>query len=563
MSFKKLVLPLILLLGFVFRISGLSQHPAGFTPDEASFGYDAYSILKTGADQWGHKYPLVLESFGDYKAPLYTYLTIPFVSVFGLTKFAVRLPNALAGTAAIYITYLLAREISRFLEIKDRKLEIASGFLLAVSPWHIMMSRGAFEANLTTFLLPFGILLFLYSLRRKSTAYAILSSFVFGLNLFSYHSAKLVTPLVVLVAAAVYKKDILTNKRRYFWPAFIFSFFMVVTAYTFLIGAGARAADINIFKGSLNAAADLRTKSIITGTNPVIARLLHNRYETGLRIFFGNYLTYFSPQFLFTNGPSEATYGMFPGMGVLNWYSFILIFGFVGWLFKKKKPAIIYLLLAWITVAPIPAALTTGPGYSANRSVIMLPAIQLLLALGLIYLYEQVKIIKNKKVITSLYLAFSLLVIVDLWTFRDNYFRILPQEHAKDMLYGNLQVNYWLAENSGNKKVIIAKELSEPHIFTAFAGKTNPEVFQSATEYWNYKEKGLIWVDQLPEYSLGKYTYKTVHTEEYKDNGNVLLVGRPEAFPEDSNIIYQVNYPNGSPSIYVVSPASNYFAYEK
>ena len=101
----------ICIVGLVARIVGLTTHPTGFTPDEASFGYDAYSLLKTGKDQWGKSWPLVFESFGDYKSPLYTYLTVPFVFIFSLTKFAVRLPNALLGSGAVLVVYFLAKKL--------------------------------------------------------------------------------------------------------------------------------------------------------------------------------------------------------------------------------------------------------------------------------------------------------------------------------------------------------------------------------------------------------------------------------------------------------------------
>src|SRR3989344_1954701 len=152
---KKLFI--IIVLAFFLRFFLLSVIPVGFNPDEASFVYDAYSILKTGKDQWGHSWPLVLESFGDFKSPLYTYLTIPSVALFDLTKFAVRFPNALLGTAAIYITYLLVVELEKNSKNNNSPITIhhslaaIAAFLLAISPWHIMMSRCAFEANLTTF----------------------------------------------------------------------------------------------------------------------------------------------------------------------------------------------------------------------------------------------------------------------------------------------------------------------------------------------------------------------------------------------------------------------------
>jgi 4-amino-4-deoxy-L-arabinose transferase-like glycosyltransferase len=108
---RKFLIALVFLLGFILRIVNISSRPVGFTPDEASFGYDAYSILKTGKDQWGKPFPLVLRSFGDSKLPLYTYLTIPSVFLFGLNEFAVRLPNAIIGSLAVIIVYLLVKEL--------------------------------------------------------------------------------------------------------------------------------------------------------------------------------------------------------------------------------------------------------------------------------------------------------------------------------------------------------------------------------------------------------------------------------------------------------------------
>src|SRR3989344_8277751 len=200
---RKYILGAILLFGFFLRFIAIDKIPAGFTPDEASFGYDAYSILKTGKDQWGKPFPLVFESFGDFKSPLYAYLTIPSVALFGLNKFAVRLPNAILGTLAVLVTYFLSKKLFpdkksfSFLAFSFSLGEIAA-ILLSISPWHIMLSRGAFEANLTTFFLPLAVLLFL----NKRFA---LAGLIFGLNLFSYHSAKIVTPLV-LIGLLMYAK---------------------------------------------------------------------------------------------------------------------------------------------------------------------------------------------------------------------------------------------------------------------------------------------------------------------------------------------------------------------
>ena len=125
---KRYWLPLVLLLAFLLRVLWLDIYPSGFTPDEASFGYDAFCILKSGKDQWGKTLPLVLESFGDFKPPLYAYILVPFVWLLGLSRPVVRLPNALLGTAAVYVVYLLMKEILRSLRLtqndKTNKMEI-------------------------------------------------------------------------------------------------------------------------------------------------------------------------------------------------------------------------------------------------------------------------------------------------------------------------------------------------------------------------------------------------------------------------------------------------------
>src|SRR5258708_12719733 len=121
----------IVLLGFFLRVIGLSNHPAGFTPDEASFGYDAYSILKTGKDQWGHMMPLVFKSFGDDKLPVYTYLAFPSVAIFGLNETAVRLPNAIFGTLAIIFLYFLVYQFFTHIQFP-----LFSPFLFAITSSH-------------------------------------------------------------------------------------------------------------------------------------------------------------------------------------------------------------------------------------------------------------------------------------------------------------------------------------------------------------------------------------------------------------------------------------------
>src|SRR3990170_6052123 len=98
---KKYSIILIVLIAAVLRLWKLDNIPPHLTPDEAALGYNAYSILKTGKDEYGEFLPIIFKSFGDYKPGLYVYLTVPFVAFFGLNEYTVRLPSAIFGIIAV------------------------------------------------------------------------------------------------------------------------------------------------------------------------------------------------------------------------------------------------------------------------------------------------------------------------------------------------------------------------------------------------------------------------------------------------------------------------------
>lgn len=535
---KKYLVLAILALAFVFRVVNLASLPNGFTPDEASFGYDAYSILKTGKDQWGNALPLVLKSFGDYKSPLYAYLDIPFVATFGLTPTVVRLPNALLGTLAVLVVYLLVKEV-----LENDKLALFSALIFAISPWHIMLSRGAFEANLITFFLPLGILLFF---KKKY----VWSAIIFGLNMFTYHSAKVITPLV-FAALFVYQweevKKLLAKKQiKFLVSLLVFGLFVALTGYTFLLGAGSRVTERSITQGALEEAftkrEQLAGKSIYK-----FSRLFYNKYTITASRFVGNYLTYISPQFLFTSGPKEATYGMLPGRGVLYLFTIPFLLFLIKPLNKNgTEKRFILFLVVWIATSIIPAALATGVGYSANRAAGMMPAINILVAIGGFYFFE---LIANKKpLIVGSIVVMSIFVIL----FCSDYFIYSKPKTAQAMLYGNLEIGQWVSKNiPADKTVIVDKSLSEPQIYFAFADRTDPKVYQKATEKWDLQAANVSWVDQLEEYGFGRFTFKDIKKTDLVSDS--VLIGRPDDFPVDISPSKVISYPNGKPAIYVVN----------
>src|SRR3972149_5810749 len=136
---------LILLIGILLRLWKLDIIPPHLTPDEAAIGYNAYSILKTGRDEYGQLLPVIFKSFGDFKPGLYIYLTVPFVAVLGLNEWSVRLPSALSGVLAIFLIHSIVGLVfdkgwginggKGYIKTKTRSLlPYLAGFILAINP---------------------------------------------------------------------------------------------------------------------------------------------------------------------------------------------------------------------------------------------------------------------------------------------------------------------------------------------------------------------------------------------------------------------------------------------
>src|SRR3989344_3604794 len=143
---KNYLLILIIFLALILRFYQLGKYPPSLFIDELSNGYNAYSILKTGRDEYGNFLPLTFKSFGDYNPALSVYTLVPAISILGLNDYAVRAPAALFGVGSVIGVYFLTYEI-----FKRRKVALFSAFLLSISPWHLQFSRYDHEATFMVF----------------------------------------------------------------------------------------------------------------------------------------------------------------------------------------------------------------------------------------------------------------------------------------------------------------------------------------------------------------------------------------------------------------------------
>ncbi|MCX6724632.1 MAG: glycosyltransferase family 39 protein, partial [Candidatus Shapirobacteria bacterium] len=341
--------------------------------------YTAYSILKTAKDEWGQFLPLNPRSFGDYKPPLYTYLTIPSIAIFGLNEFAVRLPSALFGTLAVVAVFLLTKELFGITAIS-----LLSALFLAISPWHLVFSRAAIEANLTAFFFPLGFYFFLKGL--KNSKYFSLSALFWGLNLYTYHSARFFTLLFAFLLILWSFKKIRFGDKKVWLAGFLALIFVLPVLFSlFQGGAGKRFGDVSLFNPTdkWQEVRQRQKESLLKEPLPIF---LNNKATWISEKFVKNYFSYFSLNFLFTDGSPDDYYANLPGRGLLHLWELPLLLATV-WFFYKKKEKRLTLLLFWLFLAGAPAALSKESAH-ANRAATFLPLWSILSAYGGYFLWE-------------------------------------------------------------------------------------------------------------------------------------------------------------------------------
>jgi len=185
------ILAFILVVAAFFRLYDLDVAIPVLFYDEGGQGLDALDILA------GRPSLFFSRSFG--KEPLFIYLVTPFVALLGRAILAVRLPAALLGTFTVLTTYLLVRELFHSEgERRSQQMALLTALFLAISYWHITLSRIGFRANALPPLEAFSFLFLWRGLRTKRPWCYAVSGLFLGLTLYTYVAARFV-PLFLLL----------------------------------------------------------------------------------------------------------------------------------------------------------------------------------------------------------------------------------------------------------------------------------------------------------------------------------------------------------------------------
>lgn len=460
MNKEKLILIFIILVAFFIRIYNYDYPPLLW--DEAALGYNAYSILHTARDEYGQFLPLIFKSFGDYKPGLYVYLTVPFVAMFGLSSLAVRLPSIIFGSLLPLLAYFTVKKYH-----SNKILPLLFAVIIALNPYNIHYSRGAWETNILTFELLFASSLFL----GKKYFW---SSIIFGLTLFTYQSGKLAS--LLLISVLVY----LNYTKDYFKKDFLIKFILplIIFSLPILYGLmfqhqGNRLEVVSLFSYPRNFE---EQNIIINEGSQFDFHLFHNQAIYFIRNFFTRYFNHFSPQFLLTQGDWQASRHSAPYTGVLLFPSVLfLLIGIFFYLANSKKDLLSQTFLLWLVLSPIPAALTRDT-LQATRIMNFSVPLCYFTALGIISVLKYFK--KNKFIYLSIQILIFLSYSISFVYYADLYLNHMVKKSPADWLYGYRQAIQYVIDNSQNHTVYFTPFYGQPYIYYLFYNQYPPQKYQ-------------------------------------------------------------------------------------
>jgi len=497
-----IVLIVCFILGFSIRVIGLSAYPPGLNWDEVSLGYNAYSLLKSGHDEWGKHFPIIFQAYGDYKLPLYVYYAVPTISIFGLTPVGVRLPSAIFGSGLIILTFSLSYRL-----FKNKYLGLIGAFLVAVSPWTVFLSRIAVEGNMAAFFISLGLY---FGLTGKYK----LSALFMGISVWTYNSARFFTPAVILFAVFHFRHKF----EKIFSPLAISAVFIIPMFIQMFNPAGtARLGWLTL----LDSGALAQIEASRAASDFPIPRLLYNKVTYFSYHFVSNYLSYLGPDFLFVNGGSHYQFNI-PHLGLLAPVCSLFFYLGLFFLVLSKKPESKFLLL-WLLLAPVAGSVTRDSPHTL-RAITMLPLPMLISAFGFIEILKHSRFFK-----VPVTVIFVIGIVYSFWRFSFTYTSAYTRDYSWSWQYGHAQVVAYInSVYTDYDEIIFTKKYGEPHEFVLFYSSWSPEKYVSDQKLVRYFKSDWYWVDGFAKYRFINDWEMSDFVKSLSKPGKYLIVSGPD-----------------------------------
>lgn len=500
---------LAILLSIFFHFFFIDRVPPCLNADEAAFAYNAYSIAKTGKDEYGKFMPLRFKSFEDYKLPVYSYFSVPFMLIFGLNEFSARVLNIIIGIAFVPLLYFAIKEL-----FENEIAALIGAFLISLSPWIYILSRHAHEGVICTFfILTAFLFLIRYAKHQKFTNLILTNIFIF-LAAFSYHTGRVF--LIFFIFYEIYLfilnlKKISGGKKV--WGLIVILFTLVFPFFIdFLYG-------VNRVKNLLY----LRNPGIYLRLNEYLIEhampLFHNLLTESIRDISNRYFSQISPEYFLIWGDKNWRFG-FQNIGLITPVEYIFIFIGLYFLFKNKNK-FRFLLLLLLFISPLPNALTWQDA-SIIRTYFMIFPIVCITTYGIFNFFSSVKNFKLRNIFIFLSFLIYMFYLSNSW---DIYFLHYPKRavivRAWQCGYKEL-VNYVKDNYNKYDKFVITDRHGQPYIYFLFYMNYDPEKYQNQAKISAPDQYGFGQVEKFD-----KFIFKFVYNQNAK---KTVFVGYPEEF---------------------------------
>lgn len=521
----KIALLILIILAAVLRIYKLDQFPPSLTWDEAAVGYNAWTIASYGRDEYGKFLPTFFRSFADDKHPVHIYITAIFVKLFGLNDLSVRLPSACFGVLNVLLLFFLAK-----LLFKRDVIAFSAASFLAISPYNIHFSRFNHEANFALFFFMLGLILFYLFLvkKRRLLPYSVLS---FAVCFITYHPAKIIVPIVIILLSFLYFKQLLRDKVNLIIALCIGLFFLVFIVLNPQLLGLARVQQTTLDRKEIE--------------KTLLFKLTNNESLGHLNLVFTQYSWHLKPDFLFIHGDENPRLSSNLG----EFYTIdgiFLISGIFSILYRRSKEG--FVLLGWALIAPLPSALVAEAPHAA-RSMFMMGSWHLISALGF---YSLITLVPNfyTRVVFSLV---SLLILTILMkNYLHYYYGEFARRYAIDWQYGMKQIAEYINKHDEITNVFMTDTRSQPYIFFLYNLKIPLPDYLNTVIYNNSISRSYNNVIYFNKYFFGGELI-----ESKPEKGNLYILNPSEydglRYKSSFDIKEVIHYPNEMVAFYVIT----------
>ena len=528
----------IVVLAGILRFYNIANIPPSLTWDEVAWGYNAYSLGIDGKDEFGRFLPYdYLESFGDFKPPVYAYLGILPVKIWGITEFATRFPSALFGTLTVLATFFLVLQIF-YNSSEKEKIALFSSFILAISPWHINLSRAAFEANVAQFFIVLGVTFFLYAVNKKPW-FLTLSAISFVISLYTFNTARVFVPVLVAVFGMIYYKRLLNIKKQTILAIFT-GVLLILPIVGFLLSpqASLRFKEVNIFSDPK--IIEVSNQEVANDGNAWWSKILHNRRVGYVESFVKHYFDNLSPRFLFISGDGNPK---FSTQDIGQLYLWSLPFLIVGILFLfRRKEGYWYVIPVWFLLGIIPAA-TARETPHALRIETVIPTLQIVEAYGLVLVLN---FLKNKtKYYKFLRFTVFIFLFMNVSYYLYGYYVHYARDYSGEWQYGYKEsIEYVTSVEKNYDEIYISTVLGRPYIYYLFHQHRDPSFL---------REKGVVSRDAFGFVTvgrIGKYNFVD-DPSTMKSGGRDLYIDDINKIPSDVKVLKRIKLLNGEDTLLI------------